>query len=62
MESIKNSAGKFLRSVAENFIPVRLFLIVKAMKDSKFLEKGLLTPEEFVIAGDHLTHKCPTWK
>ena len=30
-------------------------------KDSKFLEKGVLTPEEFVAAGDHLTHKCNTW-
>ncbi len=31
------------------------------LKESKFLEKGLLTPEEFVLAGDQLTHKCPTW-
>lgn len=23
---------------------------------------GVLTPEEFVIAGDHLTHKCNTWE
>jgi ubiquitin-like-conjugating enzyme ATG3 len=32
------------------------------LKDSKFLEKGVLTPEEFVLAGEHLTHKCNTWK
>lgn len=32
------------------------------LKESKFIEKGILTPEEFVIAGDHLTHKCPTWR
>ncbi len=31
------------------------------LKESKFIEKGLLTPEEFVMAGDQLTHKCPTW-
>jgi len=31
------------------------------LKDSKFLEKGVLTPEEFVLAGEHLTHKCNTW-
>jgi ubiquitin-like-conjugating enzyme ATG3 len=32
------------------------------LKDSKFLEQGVLTPEEFVLAGEHLTHKCNTWK
>lgn len=28
---------------------------------SAFLEKGVLTPEEFVAAGDELVFKCPTW-
>jgi ubiquitin-like-conjugating enzyme ATG3 len=28
---------------------------------SLFLEKGVLTPEEFVIAGDELVFRCPTW-
>ena len=28
---------------------------------SAFLEKGVLTPEEFVRAGDELVFKCPTW-
>ena len=32
------------------------------LKDSKFLEKGVLTPEEFVLAGDHLCAKCGTWQ
>jgi len=32
------------------------------LKDSAFLEKGVLTPEEFVAAGDHLCHKCNTWQ
>lgn len=32
------------------------------LKETKFLEKGLLTPEEFVIAGDNLVHKCATWQ
>ena len=31
-------------------------------KESKFYEKGILTPEEFVKAGDYLVMKCPTWK
>ena len=44
MESFKNNANKFWMSVATPFVGV--------LKDSKFLEKGVLTPEEFVIAGD----------
>ena len=32
------------------------------LKDSKFIEKGVLTPKEFEQAGDHLTHKCNTWQ
>ncbi|KAJ1549189.1 Arabinose-proton symporter (Arabinose transporter), partial [Cladochytrium tenue] len=31
------------------------------LKDSKFRESGFLTPEEFVLAGDFLVYKCPTW-
>jgi ubiquitin-like-conjugating enzyme ATG3 len=28
---------------------------------SAFKEKGVLTPDEFVLAGDNLVSKCPTW-
>ena len=31
------------------------------LKNSAFLDKGVLTPEEFVRAGDELVFKCPTW-
>jgi hypothetical protein len=31
---------------------------IGVLKDSKFLKEGVLTPEEFVIAGDQLTYKC----
>lgn len=31
------------------------------LKTSAFLERGVLTPEEFVLAGDELVYKCPTW-
>ena len=54
MDALKNSAHNIFRAVATPLIGV--------LKDSKFLEKGVLTPEEFVIAGDQLTHKCPTWR
>ncbi|KAJ3070079.1 Arabinose-proton symporter (Arabinose transporter) [Podochytrium sp. JEL0797] len=32
------------------------------LKDSKFKETGVLTAEEFVLAGDFLVYKCPTWQ
>lgn len=32
------------------------------LKSSAFLERGVLTPEEFVMAGDELVYKCPTWQ
>jgi ubiquitin-like-conjugating enzyme ATG3 len=31
------------------------------LKTSAFLSKGVLTPEEFVLAGDELVFRCPTW-
>eukprot|EP00535_Pseudo-nitzschia_heimii_P001260 CAMPEP_0197177806 /NCGR_PEP_ID=MMETSP1423-20130617/3279_1 /TAXON_ID=476441 /ORGANISM="Pseudo-nitzschia heimii, Strain UNC1101" /LENGTH=352 /DNA_ID=CAMNT_0042627413 /DNA_START=119 /DNA_END=1177 /DNA_ORIENTATION=+ len=32
------------------------------LTESAFLEKGVLTPEEFVLAGDELVFRCPTWE
>jgi ubiquitin-like-conjugating enzyme ATG3 len=43
-----------LRAAREYMYPTR--------KTSGFLAKGVLTPEEFVIAGDELVFKCPTWQ
>lgn len=43
-----------LRAAREYMYPTR--------KTSAFLEKGVLTPEEFVIAGDEIVFKCPTWQ
>ena len=44
MDSFKNTANKLFQAVATPLMGV--------LKDSKFLEKGVLTPEEFIIAGD----------
>lgn len=46
--------------------PYSIFQAVKAsltplLKESRFLEAGVLTPEEFVLAGSYLVYKCPTW-
>ncbi|EFA83227.1 autophagy protein 3 [Heterostelium album PN500] len=35
--------------------------VTPTLSTSKFLDEGVLTPEEFVQAGDLLTHMCPTW-
>ena len=32
------------------------------LKESKFYTEGKLTPEEYILAGDFLVEKCPTWK
>lgn len=43
----------FAKRVRENVVPVR--------RTSAFLTKGVLTPAEFVEAGEQLVFKCPTW-
>ena len=36
--------------------------LMGTLKETKFLEKGVLTPEEFVLAGQNLINKCGTWQ
>jgi len=36
--------------------------VMGTLKESRFYQEGVLTPEEYVKAGDFLTSKCPTWK
>jgi ubiquitin-like-conjugating enzyme ATG3 len=50
----KNALYNIYKSTAEK--------VFKPHKDSKFTEKGILTPAEFVEAGDQLVNMCPTWQ
>ena len=36
-------------------------MLTPTLKQSAFLAKGILTPDEFVRAGDELVYRCPTW-
>lgn len=53
MESIVNSMKSIALDMGQYLTPV--------LRESKFKETGVLTPDEFVAAGDHLVHHCPTW-
>eukprot|EP00300_Choanocystis_sp_HF-7_P027993 c33330_g1_i1.p1 GENE.c33330_g1_i1~~c33330_g1_i1.p1 ORF type:complete len:347 (+),score=81.39 c33330_g1_i1:52-1092(+) len=45
---------QFFNGVREYLTPV--------LRESRFDTEGVLTPEEFVQAGDLLVYTCPTWK
>ena len=51
--SVKNAVHSTYLHVADKVVPT--------MTESCFIEKGMLTPEEFVAAGDLLVFKCRTW-
>jgi ubiquitin-like-conjugating enzyme ATG3 len=53
-KNISYSMFSMFKSLAEYVTPVKTA--------SAFYDKGTLTPEEFVLAGDLLVSKCPTWK
>lgn len=43
-----------INNLTEYFIPV--------LTESQFLEKGVMTPDEFVESGDMLSYSCRTWQ
>jgi ubiquitin-like-conjugating enzyme ATG3 len=52
--NVKTNIHQSFVKTAQSFVPT--------LKESRFEEKGVLTPEEFVAAGDLLVRKCPTWQ
>ncbi|XP_029834121.2 ubiquitin-like-conjugating enzyme ATG3 [Ixodes scapularis] len=54
MQSMINTVKGTALGFADRLTPI--------LKESKFKETGVITPEEFVLAGDHLVHHCPTWQ
>ncbi|KAI3431543.1 hypothetical protein D9Q98_004592 [Chlorella vulgaris] len=53
MSGLRSFLHSKYKSAAEAVLPT--------LSQSAFKEKGVLTPEEFVQAGDYLVHTCPTW-
>ena len=54
VDSVKNALWSGYKSIATKF--------TAELKESKFLDEGKLMIQEFIIAGDNLCHKCPTWE
>lgn len=53
MDSLRHAVHSAYVKVAEAALP--------PLSQSKFEEKRVLTPQEFVASGDYLVHACPTW-
>jgi len=51
---MKHALHSAYKSAAERLTPV--------LSTSGYAERGVLTPSEFVTAGDFLVRSCPTWQ
>lgn len=58
MASLKEKVGTAVHGALVGVVAS----VAPTLKESKFLKEGVLTPEEFVEAGDHLVFKCKTWQ
>ena len=52
--TLANKVGNAYKGIVTQISPIP--------SDSKFLEQGVLTPSEFVKAGDQLAKACPSWQ
>ncbi len=60
--SIQAPPGHFHRATTMLSLAKRVReAVTPARKTSAFLSQGVLTPAEFVEAGEQLVFKCPTW-
>lgn len=50
-----------LKHAAHNVFKASVESVTSVSHVSQFRQKGVLTPEEFVAAGDLLVDKCPSW-
>ena len=53
MHALRHAVHGAYKTTMEAVTPIR--------SSSAFASEGVLTPEEFVAAGDALTRACPTW-
>ncbi len=51
---LPHGISSFLHGIGEYVMPIRT--------ETAFKEKGVLSVEEFIAAGDQLVYKCPTWQ